>query len=120
MSDAGESYLSAFAVFLKATNPQIALLASLPQLVGALFQFASVRLLNLLKSRKKIILYGVTGQALTWLFILSTPLLPENQAINWLIISVIVYFLLGSFSNPAWNSLIGDIVKIGRASCRER
>ncbi len=110
MSGAGESYLSAFAVFLKATNPQIALLASLPQLVGALFQFASVRLLNLLKSRKKIILYGVTGQALTWLFILSTPLLPENQAINWLILSVIVYFLLGSFANPAWNSLMGDLV----------
>ncbi|TAJ98754.1 MAG: MFS transporter, partial [Candidatus Manganitrophaceae bacterium] len=110
MSGAGESYLSAFAILLKASNPQIALLAALPQLVGALFQFLSVRLLNFLKSRKKIILYGVTGQALAWLFILSTPLIPERQAVNWLISSVIIYSVLGSFANPAWNSLMGDLV----------
>ena len=110
MSGTGESYLGAFAIFLKASNPQIALLASLPQLVGALFQFISVRLLNLLKSRKKIILYGVTGQALAWLFILSTPLLPEKRAVPWLIASVIIYSVLGSFANPAWNSLMGDLV----------
>lgn len=110
MSGAGESYLSAFAILLKASNPQIALLAALPQLVGALFQFLSVRLLNFLKSRKKIILYGVTGQALAWLFILSTPLIPEKQAVNWLISSVIIYSVLGSFANPAWNSLMGDLV----------
>lgn len=110
MSGAGESYLSAFAIFLKATNPQIALLASLPQMVGAFFQFISVKLLNILRSRKKIILSGVIGQALAWLFILSTPLVPERFAVSWLIASVISYFILGSFANPAWNSLMGDLV----------
>ena len=110
MSGAGESYLGAFAIFLKASNPQIALLASLPQLVGAFFQFASVQLLNFLKSRKKIILYGITGQALAWLFILSTPLTSEKHAVPWLIASVIIYSVLGSFASPAWNSLMGDLV----------
>lgn len=111
MSGAGESYLSAFAIFLKASNPQIALLASLPQLIGALLQFISVQLLNLLKSRKKIILYGVVGQALAWLFILTTPFIPGRQAVAWLITSVIIYTVLGSFANPAWNSLMGDLVR---------
>lgn len=111
MSGVGESYLAAFAIFLKASNPQIALLAALPQLVGAFFQFLSVQLLNYLKSRKKIILYGVIGQALAWLFILSTPLFSERRAVSWLIASVIVYSVLGSFANPAWHSLMGDLVR---------
>ncbi len=110
MSGVGESYLGAFAIFLKASNPQIALLAALPQLIGAFFQFLSVRLLNYLKSRKKIILYGVIGQALAWLFIFSTPLLSERRAVSWLIASVILYSVLGSFANPAWHSLMGDLV----------
>lgn len=114
MSGVGESCLGAFAIFLKASNPQIALLASLPQLIGALFQFISVRLLNYLKSRKRIILYGVTGQALAWLFIVSTPLFSERRAVSWLIASVIVYSILGSFANPAWNSLMGDLVHSNR------
>ncbi|MCG3117369.1 MAG: MFS transporter [Candidatus Manganitrophus sp. SA1] len=114
MSGVGESYLGAFAIFLKASNPQIALLAALPQLVGAFFQFLSVRLLNYLKSRKKIILYGVIGQALAWLFILSTPLFSERRAVPWLIASVILYSVLGSFANPAWHSLMGDLVHSNR------
>jgi MFS family permease len=110
MTGFGESYFSAFAIFLKATNPQIALLASLPQLLGALLQFVSVRLLNVLKSRKTIILSGVIGQAMTWILVLSIPFLFYDRAISWLIGAVIAYFVLGSFANPAWNSLMGDLV----------
>lgn len=114
MTGFGESYLGAFAIFLKATNPQIALIASLPQLLGALFQFVSVRLLNVLRSRKTIILAGVLGQATTWIFILSIPFLFNGPAVPWLIGSVMAYFVLGSFANPAWNSLMGDLVDSNR------
>lgn len=110
MSGGGESYLGAFAVHLKASNPQIALLAALPQLVGAFFQFLSVRLLHFLKSRKRVILYGVIGQALAWLLILFVPTLSNHYAVDWLIASVIAYSVLGSFASPAWNSLMGDLV----------
>ena len=110
MTGFGESYFGAFAIFLKATNPQIAMIASLPQLLGAFFQFVSVRLLNVLKSRKTIILSGVIGQAMTWLLILSIPFLFPGRGIGWLIGAVIAYFVLGSFANPAWNSLMGDLV----------
>ena len=110
MTGFGESYFSAFAIFLKATNPQIALIASLPQLLGAFLQFLSVRLLNILKSRKAIIISGVIGQAMTWLLILSIPFLFYDRAVSWLIGGVIAYFVLGSFANPAWNSMMGDLV----------
>jgi MFS family permease len=114
MTGFGESYFGAFAIFLKATNPQIALIASLPQLLGAFFQFVSVRLLNLLKSRKTIILSGVIGQAMTWLLVLSIPFLFHEQSIPWLTGAVVAYFVLGSFANPAWNSLMGDLVDSNR------
>ncbi len=38
MTGIGETYLSAFAIFLRATTPQIGLLASLPPLLGSLIQ----------------------------------------------------------------------------------
>ena len=41
MTGFGETYLSAFAVFLKATTPQIGMLASLPPLLASLTQIAS-------------------------------------------------------------------------------
>jgi hypothetical protein len=41
MMGIGETYLSAFALFLKASTPQIGLLASLPPLLGSLAQLLS-------------------------------------------------------------------------------
>src|SRR4030067_1340604 len=41
MAGGGESYFSAFALFLKATTEQIALLASLPPLLGSFAQLVS-------------------------------------------------------------------------------
>src|SRR5581483_7426853 len=99
MTGFGESYFSAFAIFLKATNPQIALIASLPQLLGAFLQFLSVRLLNLLR----------IGQAMTWLLIVSILFHFSGRAISWLNGRVIAYFVLGSSANPAWNSLMEDL-----------
>jgi hypothetical protein len=41
MTGGGETYFSAFAVFLKASTPQVALLASLPSLLGSFAQLFS-------------------------------------------------------------------------------
>jgi MFS family permease len=111
MSGFGESYLGAFAIFLKATNAQIAVLAALPQLLGAWFQFVSVWWLHRLQNRKALILGGVLGQALSWLFILAIPFVFREGAVWWLIGAVTVYFVLGHFVLPPWNSLMGDLVK---------
>src|SRR3989339_2065867 len=51
----GESFFSAFAVFLKANNMQLGLLGSLPQALGSLSQLVSNRLIWLFNSRKKFV-----------------------------------------------------------------
>jgi len=47
MTGVGETYLSAFALFLKATTPQIGLLASLPPMLASLVQLLSAWLRHL-------------------------------------------------------------------------
>ena len=110
MTGFGETYLGAFAIYLKATNAQIAALAALPQLLGVWFQFISVWVLHRFKQRKVIILTGVFGQALSWLFILAIPVFFRDGAIWWLVGAVTVYCVLGHLASPPWNSLMGDLV----------
>ncbi len=110
MGGAGESYISPFAIYLKLTNSQIGLLASIPQLLGAFMQLLSVSLLNRLKNRMPLIIYGVIAQALSWIPLLILPLIFKQYAPVLLIISVTAYYIFGNLSTPPWNSLMGDIV----------
>ncbi|HET6370811.1 MAG TPA: MFS transporter [Nitrospiria bacterium] len=110
MTGFGESYLGAYAIFLGASNPQIGLLSSLPQLLGAFFQFVSVRVTHLLQQRRRVILAGVVLQALTWIPIILFPLIFSSHRVDILIGLVVLYFLGVSFATPPWTSLIGDLV----------
>ena len=109
MTGLGEGYLGAFAVFLRATDAQVAILLSLPQLIGALFQIVSAHVLHFLRNRKTVMLIGVFGQALTWPMIAASDLFADHR-ILWLIVGVGTYFILGNFAHPAWVSLMGDLV----------
>ncbi|MEM4245431.1 MAG: MFS transporter, partial [Candidatus Nanoarchaeia archaeon] len=105
----GENFLQPFAIFLKASTSQLALLSSLPQLFGSLSQLLTPKFLDYFKSRKKIVASGVLLQALMWLPILYAFYL-KGFAVPYLIFFVIIYWTLGMFINPAWNSWMGDIV----------
>jgi MFS family permease len=107
---AGESYISPFAIFLNASNAQIGLLASIPLLIGACFQFVSVEVLNRLQKRKKIILLGAGLQAMVWIPFFWLPFLFPGYAPLLVILCATAYFLAGNFATPAWNSLMGDLV----------
>ena len=107
---AGESYISPFAIFLNASNTQIGLLASIPLLLGACFQFVSVKVLDLLQKRKKVILLGAGLQALVWIPLFWLPFIFPNHAASLVIFCATAYFLAGNFATPAWNSLMGDLV----------
>ncbi len=110
MQGGGENYLSAFALLLHATAFQIGLLSALPQLVGTWTQLLSVKVLNRMPHRKAIILAGAAGQTLLWLPLLALPLLYPAQG-PWLLIAcAVLYFGMGHFVIPAWNSLITDLV----------
>jgi MFS family permease len=110
MTGAGETYFSAFALFLKATTPQIGLLASLPPLLASSVQLLSAWLGRLTGQRKAIILTGAGLQALSWIPILTLPRLFPELAVPLLIACVVLYQCGAHLVTPQWSSLMGDIV----------
>jgi MFS family permease len=108
MSGFGDSYLSAFAVFLQASPFQLSMLSSVPQLLGSSLQFFSVKLTSWFSSRKRIVLIGSTLQACMWLAILGISWWLQNV---WVLIGLAaLYTIFGSIGGPAWASWIGDLV----------
>jgi len=105
----GESFLGAFAVFLKATNGQIGLIGSLPQALGSLSQLLSRRVMRLLNSRKKIVLFGALISALMYIPITLAFFLGK-ASVPLLLLFVCVYWISTTIIGPAWSSWMGDIV----------
>lgn len=110
MTGAGETYFSAFAVFLKASTAQVALLSSLPPLLGSFMQLFSAWWGHRRGIRKPLILAGVYLQAAAWLPLMLLPLLFPAYAVPLLIASVIVYHAAGHLATPQWSSMMGDLV----------
>ena len=110
MAGAGESYFSAFAVYLKATTSQIGFLASVPPLVAAFAQLFSAWLGHRTGQRKRIILIGATLQALVWCPMAILPLYFRDIAVEVFISCVTLYFAFSNLAAPQWSSLMGDLV----------
>ena len=110
MFGAGESYLQAFAVFLKASTAQITLLAALPSLLGSVAQLVSAWVAGQSIQRKRLIFGGVLLQALTWLPIIALAFVPTEHPVLLLILWVALYYIGGQFAAPPWSSLISDLV----------
>ena len=114
MMGCGETYLGPFGIFLQATTLQVGLLASLPQLFGAIMQWAGASNLDRFHRRRKVIKYGASTQALTLIPIALLPLFPVKGtlAISILLGLIMVYQGANGAVVPAWNSLIGDLVPV--------
>lgn len=110
MTGVGETYVSAFALFLKATAPQIGLLASLPPLLASLTQLFSAWIGRVTGQRKALVLVGASLQAFMWLPILLLPILFPAHAVPLLIASVVLYHGGAHLAAPQWSSMMGDIV----------
>ncbi|HSC93433.1 MAG TPA: MFS transporter [Burkholderiales bacterium] len=110
MFGAGESYLQAFAVFLKATTAQITLLTAVPLLLGSVAQLASAWVAGQAIRRKALIFAGVALQSLAWLPIIALAFIPLEASIALLIAAVTLYYIGGQFAAPPWSSLISDLV----------
>ena len=114
MMGIGETYLSAFALYLKASTPQIGLLAALPPLLGSLAQLLSAWLGRLVGRRRPIILAGAGLQAFAWLPIAFLPLLFPSAAVPILIGAVVIYHCGAHLAAPQWASMMGDLVPTKR------
>ncbi len=105
-----EKFLVPFALFLQASAFSIGLLSTLPQLLGALTQLFSVKVLHTFPDRKKVIVKFLFYQSLLWLPLFLVPLLFPSLGVVALIISYCIYYMLGGFFNPAWISWLVYIV----------
>jgi MFS family permease len=105
----GETYFSAFALFLGATAPEVALLTTLPPFAGAHAQLLSAWA-GRVASRRAIVLVGVAIQTLTWLPILALPYLAATDAVTALLGLLVLYHAGNNFSTPQWTSIMRDLV----------
>lgn len=112
MLGAGETYISAFAVFLGATAFQIGLLGTAPLVCSAVTQLAAVWLIGRVASRRSLLVRLTLVQALCWALIAALPaaLGTGPGAVAALISIVLVYHGVNGLTVPVWNSLIGDMV----------
>lgn len=105
----GESFFSAFAVLLKASNVQLGLLGSLPQFLGSLSQLFSSKLIKLFKSRKKLVCISALLQGLVYVPIALVFFFGTFRVFH-LIAFICLYWVFGMLLGPAWNSWMGDLV----------
>jgi MFS family permease len=110
MAGFGETYISAFGLFLQATTAQIGLLASVPPLLASVAQLVSAWLGNLTGHRKRIILAGAGLQAIMWLPLLLLPLIFPQQALPLLILCAVFSLVGANLAAPQWSSLMVELV----------
>jgi MFS family permease len=106
----GEHYLSAFALLLSATPFQLSILSAIPQLLGTWAQLISVKVSHWFPSQASQVYWGIIGQSVSWIPILTLPLFWPAHGPWLLILGVAVYFTCTHFTSPAWNSLITELV----------
>lgn len=110
MAGLTQDYVPAFALALKATIGHIGLLTSIPNLVSAMAQMGTPRLVHNLGSRKRLVLILVFLQAILWMPILLIPQFPLDYRVWCLIILFTLSILCGNLANPAWGSWISQLV----------
>lgn len=105
-----QDYMSPYALAMNATTAQVGLLASIPNLFMCAAQLAAPKLVEKLGSRKRLILPAVFLHALMWLPILLVPFVFDSGKVWWLIGLVAISTLLGTIGNPAWGSMMAQLV----------
>ena len=106
---AGETYFSAFALFLRATAPQVALLSTLPPLLASGAQLFSAWIGSYV-GRRRVVLLGCALQALLWLPIVVLPALLGEYAIPALLVLLVLYHSANNLAAPQWTSIMRDLV----------
>jgi MFS family permease len=107
-----QNYVTPLALALKATTAQIGLLTSVPNLTMALSQLAAPDLSERAGSRKGLILPVVFMHAVMFIPILLIPFVFHTFQVWWLIGFITISAVLGSIANPAWGSMMADLVPI--------
>ena len=103
------SFLTPFAVALNASVSMIAALTYVPQFIGSFIQLFAAKIVEVIKDRRKIIVFGSFMHAILWIPLLLIPYVTPSQK-YLLIVYVSLQTIFAQLINPVWNSLIGEIV----------
>jgi MFS family permease len=106
----GESFFSAFAVFLKATNIQLGVIGSLPQALGSVLQLISNWLIGVFRSRKRMVVFFASIQGIMYIPV-ALAFFMGGLKVWFAALFICLYWISGSLLSPAWNSWMGDLVK---------
>lgn len=114
MSGLTEHFITPFALALKATNTQIGLLTSIPNIVAALFQLKSPDILEKIGKRRTLVTVTVFLHALMWLPIFSIPFLFREHPVPFLIFFYTLAIFFNTFGSSAWASMLSDLIPVGK------
>jgi MFS family permease len=105
-----QNYITPYALALQASTLQIGLLSSVPGFVTAFSQLAAPDLVERAGSRKRMMLSAVFTHAVMWLPLFLLPYLFRSAGVWWLIALFTVCSVADALSNPAWGSIMADLV----------
>ena len=106
----GGAFLVAYALKLGASNVTIGLLAAIPPL-AQLIQIPSIMLVERIRNRRLISMFGSASSRIFWLFIALSPLImPLEARLTLLIIAILLSGAFGAVSNSSWNSWMRDLI----------
>jgi len=112
MVGVAESYLGAFAVQLGHRDVALALLLTVPLLVGALCQLLTAVLVSWVGSRKRVVVLGALLQAASHLLLLRIAL-TGDRAFAPLMLAATLFLGSGALIVPAWSSWMGALTRGG-------
>ena len=114
MTGFGDMFIAPFAIFLGASNRAVALIATMPHLLGSLAQMAGAHWADRLKKRRGLMVPLATLQAILFLPLVVAPLRWDNFAIPLLLFFAALTLMAGHAVIPVWLSMMGDIVPSAR------
>ncbi|NTV23646.1 MAG: MFS transporter [Nanoarchaeota archaeon] len=103
------NFVLPFAIAMNAGSQYLALISSMPQLLGSFCQLFSADLMNLLKKRKTVIVFAALIDALMWIPLMLMPMLWSDN-IFLLLNILVIQAIANSLLSPFFNSLLGDIM----------
>jgi len=109
MVGAAEGYFQAFAVFMRGSVFQVALVSTLPIAVASVLQLGSAVVSRALGSRKRFNLAAGILRSALFVPLALAPLL--GTARIWVLLALVcLYYLMNYLPNPAWTSWMRDLV----------
>ena len=105
-----ETFMTPYALFMKASAGMIGILSSMPNLAGALLQMKSAVLTERFGSRKALIKISILIHALMLVPVILIPYIFKTNQALFLIIFYTICIAFNGIAFPAWSSMMSDLV----------